>query len=61
MNGYTNETHKKVHFIGSGYQSIKWVIVKAETAGEAIREAKKVYDKNGWDFEYCEIEVDRCI
>lgn len=52
---------KKVHFIGSGYESVKWVIVEAETNGEAIDKAVEEYKRNGWTFDYNEIEVDRCI
>ena len=56
-----NEKFKKVHFIGSGYESIKWVIVEAQDCGEAIDKAEALYRENGWDFHYCEIEVARCI
>lgn len=50
---------KRVHFIGSGYESVKWVMVEAETNGEAIRKAMEEYRRNGWIFHFCEIEVDR--
>lgn len=50
---------KRVHFIGSGYESVKWVYVDAKTAGEAIDKAKALYDQNGWDFQYLEMEVDK--
>lgn len=50
---------KRVHFIGSGYESIKWVYVDAETAGEAVEKAVQEYEDNGWDFPYNEIEVDK--
>ena len=50
---------KRVHFIGSGYESIKWVEVDAETAGEAVEKAVQAYKDNGWDFPYCEIEVEK--
>ncbi len=56
-----NRTHKKVHFIGSGYESVKWVIVEAETNMQAISKAIEIYKKNGWNFEYNEIEVDKCL
>jgi hypothetical protein len=57
----SNETHKKVHFIGSGYESVKWVIVEADTAGKAIDKAIELYKSNGWTFHYNEIEVDKCL
>lgn len=50
---------RRVHFIGSGYQSVKFVIIEAETAGEAIDKAVELYKTNKWDFHYCEIEVDK--
>ena len=50
---------KRVHFIGSGYESVKFVIVEAETNGEAIRKAKEWYKTTGQTFEYLEMEVDR--
>lgn len=56
-----NEMYKKVHFIGSGYESIKKVIVEATTNGEAIDKAIALYKENGWNFHYNEIVVDRCL
>lgn len=53
------EMRKRVHFIGSGYESVRFVIVDAETNGEAIRRALEEYERNGWDFHYCELEVER--
>lgn len=50
---------KRVHFIGSGYESIQFVFVDAETNSEAISKAIEEYKRNGWSFRYCEIEVDR--
>ncbi len=61
MKEITNKTHKKVHFIGAGYESVKWVIVEAETAVEAIDKAVEEYKRNGWTFDYNELEVDRFI
>lgn len=49
---------KRVHFIGSGYESIRFVMVKAKTDGEAIEKALKEYARRCWDFEYCELEVE---
>lgn len=57
----TNETHKKVYFIGSGYEAVKTIIVKAETNRQAIDKAIESYNTNKWDFHYCEIEVARCL
>lgn len=50
---------KRVHFIGSGYESVKWIYVDARTAGEAVQKAVQAYEDNGWDFQYCEIEADK--
>lgn len=61
MANYSNRTHKKVHFIGSGYESIKQVIVEADTNGQAIDKAQELYVSNGWSFNYCELEVARCL
>jgi hypothetical protein len=49
---------KRVHFIGSGYESLKSVIVQAETNAEAFEKAESMYDCNGWSFVYCEMEVE---
>lgn len=57
----TNETHKKVYFIGSGYEAVKTIIVEAETNGQAIDKAIESYNANKWDFHYCEIEVAKCL
>lgn len=61
MANYSNRTHKKVHFIGSGYESVKQVIVEAETARQAIDRALELYADNGWSFHYCEPEVAKCL
>ena len=50
---------KRVHFIGSGYESVKSVMVDAETPGKAIDKAVEEYKANGWNFKYNEIEVER--
>ncbi len=50
---------KRVHFIGSGYESIKFVTVDAATPAEAIEKALELYKANGWSFKYNEIEVDK--
>lgn len=51
----------KVHFLGSGWESIKWVVVLASTPGMAIDKAEHLYHINGWTFPYMQIEVDRCV
>jgi len=57
----TNETHKKVHFIGSGYEAVKTIVVKAKTNREALDMADGIYNANKWNFHYCEIEVAKCL
>ena len=57
----TNETHKKVYFIGSGYEAVKTIIVEAETNKQAIDKAIESYNANKWGFHYCEIEVAKCL
>ena len=56
-----NETHKKVWFIGAGYEAVKTVIVEATTNGEAIDKALDLYKSEGWGFGYNELEVAKCI
>ena len=51
-------TKRRVHFLGSGYESVKFVIVNAYTNLEAIEKAIEIYDRMGWSFSYCEIEVE---
>ena len=48
---------KKVLFIGSGYECVKFVFVEAETNREAFQKAKELYQQNGWSFHYCELEI----
>ena len=50
---------KRVHFIGSGYESVRFVIVDAETNMDAINKAKEWYESTNQTFEYLEIEVDK--
>lgn len=57
----SNDTHKKVWFIGSGYEAVKTIIVEAKSNREAIGKAIENYDANKWDFHFCEIEVARCL
>lgn len=48
---------KKVYFIGNGYECVKCVYVEAKTNGEAVGRAIDFYEKNGWTFKYCAIQV----
>lgn len=57
----TNDIHKKVWFIGSGYEAVKTIIVEAKTNREAIDRAIENYKANKWNFSFCEIEVARCL
>lgn len=50
---------KRVHFIGSGYESVASVYVDADTNGAAIDKAVDMYKENGWQFSYLEIEVEK--
>jgi hypothetical protein len=50
---------KRVFFIGSGYECAFAIYVEATTPMEAMEKAEKLYQDNGWNFEYCELEVDR--
>ena len=52
-------TMKTVYFIGSGYEAVKTVKVEADTPLEAFERAEQMYADNGWDFHYCELEVDK--
>lgn len=56
-----NKTYKKVFFIGSGYEAVKTIIVKAETNKQAIDKAIEEYKANKWAFAYNEIEVARSL
>ena len=49
---------KRVHFIGSGYESVKSVYVEAETNKQAIDKAEQLYKDNGWNFKFNEMEVE---
>ena len=48
---------KRVHFIGSGYESVKFIYVEAETNGEAFEKAKEWYKATGQTFDYLEMEI----
>lgn len=49
---------KRVHFIGNGGESVKILLVDAETPLQAIELAEQAYEDNGYTFEYCYIEVE---
>ena len=48
---------KRVHFIGSGYESVKFICVEAETNGEAFKKAEEWYKTTGQTFKYLEMEI----
>lgn len=49
---------KRVHFIGSGYESIRFVIVPYETPNdEAFRIAEEWYKSTKQTFNYLEMEI----
>ena len=48
---------KRVHFIGSGYESVKFIYVEAETNREAFEKAKEWYKTTGQTFDYLEMEI----
>lgn len=47
----------RVHFIGHGYESVKFVYMEAETNGEAFKKAEEWYKATGQTFDYMELEV----
>ena len=57
--GESEQIMKRVFFIGSGYECVKFVYVEADTPAQAIRAAENLYKDNGWNFPYNEIEVDK--
>lgn len=48
---------KKVHFIGHGYESVKFIMVEADTNKEAFAKAEEWYKTTGQTFEYVEMEI----
>lgn len=48
---------RKVEFIGSGYEVVKFVMVDTETMAGAIAAAQQWYQETGQDFHYCEMEI----
>lgn len=49
---------KRVHFIGSGYESIHSIVVDEETPNsEAFKIAEEWYKSTGQTFKYMEMEI----
>ena len=48
---------KRVYFIGHGYESVRFIIVEAETNREAFEKAEKWYKTTGQTFDYVEMEI----
>ena len=48
---------RRVDFIGSGYECVRFVMVDTDTMAEAIEAAEKWYKETGQDFHYCELEI----
>lgn len=49
---------KRVHFIGSGYESIRFIIVPYEMPNnEAFEKALEWYKTTGQTFDYMEMEI----
>ena len=49
---------KRVHFIGSGYESIHFITVDEETPNsEAFKIAEEWYKATGQTFKYMEMEI----
>lgn len=49
---------KRVHFISSGYESIRFIIVDAEMPNnEAFKIAEEWYKTTGQTFDYMEMEI----
>ena len=49
---------KRVHFIGHGYESVKFIIVEAETYAEAFAKAEEWYKATGQTFDYMALEAE---
>lgn len=49
---------KRVHFIGCGYESIRFIVVEDEiTNEEAFKKAEEWYKTTGQTFDYEEMEI----
>lgn len=48
---------KKVHFIGNGYESVKFIMVDAKTNDEAFKKAENWYKTTGQTFSYMAMEI----
>ena len=49
---------KKVHFLGLGYESVKFIVVEAETNGEAFAKAEEWYKTTNQNFTYIAMEIE---
>lgn len=50
---------KKVYFIGSGYEVVKMIWVKAQTNGDAFKKAEEWYKTENQTFAYMGLEIGR--
>ena len=50
---------RRVHFLGHGYESVRFVIVEADTNLSALKKAEDWYKSTGQTFDYVELEVDK--
>jgi hypothetical protein len=49
---------KRVHFIGHGYESVRFILVEEElTNVEAFAKAEEWYKTTGQTFDYVELEI----
>lgn len=49
---------KRVHFIGNGYESIRFIVVDAEMPNnESFQKALEWYETTGQTFDYMEMEI----
>lgn len=48
---------KKVYFIGSGYEIVKFIFVNATTNSEALEKAEQWYKETKQSFYYIEMEI----
>lgn len=48
---------RRVEFIGSGYEVVRFIMVDTPTMAEAYEAAERWYKETGQDFHYCEMEI----
>lgn len=49
---------KRVHFIGHGYESVRFILVEEElTSAEAFAKAEEWYKETNQSFDYVEMEI----